>query len=1102
MPLDTACLRVLTNAELLTMVAMNVQCIAAFAHMRCVSHGFKVQADYAISHTFYPAAFLSFYFSNAELARDVLRSCSVIVSGMAVLRWMRFPALDPTTSKAVLYVRSDGALQLADFLASEGYLCPDEDSFIMRVLSGRLQLYSSSITFDVFRKGRTALTVIVASHSVFHSFLLQSTTLLLNGITADLVFSLQPLQTFQHKRGMMLTLQNESMAAIRAPYADLGLTLFPQRSAESADCVNGLLRRQRAFGDRECWIRVSDAGPAGNQPFTARLGRNGWTLTLMKEVMFPANLANRSTLATGPSRVRMCVEVVHDAPLHHAYTATPVFRAFVTRVLAKVQSVLDGEPGLRLTRESGVAISVWDDEIDYMKEMFDIGEPVVYYDPDKAVRVNSAEIFDHMDRLLGTDDIAIEIFRHFDSPVDAVRLGRASSLTASAYRRSYSILLSPRALLARFFPRPRQALSLFELTRTIAGGPAVLYYMQNRRVSLQLHLTLFVTADFALGICGYLQRCGYSSTNSDIFYASIIAHCAAPLRLGVDSHSVPIVDSLDWTAHLGHSPVTIRVTASIGTALYTILNQPTTLGMCGLTHCGFFALYPHMSLVTRRGVITNFDLWLNTAFLDRLEGMGLGRSVEFLPSRVEALGLDVLGDRVFGDSWTWLVPHRNGVQTVPQSMSTTTWSVDGYLEPFVVSLVDNIVHDTVFGFRMAASLISSPLLTHTYVMSKPVAAWIAPVLRGMELAVIRDSAVVFNDDGVNVCSWDHELTRVLSGVYIPHATLEMDGPFAMVYIPPPVQRRLKTLRDTELALQHPNLNIEKFSYHEPETDPGTAIQGSWSMDGLLEWGFNFVGQLSAHHTFLGCEIAVAMHLTAILIKDQPRKGKGPVTAADVLHAKAKISVAVPLEVVTSQEADARILHSQFTVLQGIEHSNMAKFAVSTSKSGTFVYQGQHTLRMTGVSECLFRTEAPFEEFSYPLGNSSDFDVVRAALPVEAKKGLHVVPFPTVDQLGNTVTGGNVPELFKPGSWVDLACTMKVWDNRNLRRPGSTRPATRCYTVVVEGMQFLCEGTLEEGALRTHPIPTKGKRKFAAIAAEESGREDSANKHRTDMDVVQ
>ncbi|KZW00056.1 hypothetical protein EXIGLDRAFT_697118 [Exidia glandulosa HHB12029] len=75
----------------------------------------------------------------------------------------------------------------------------------------------------------------------------------------------------------------------------------------------------------------------------------------------------------------------------------------------------------------------------------------------------------------------------------------------------------------------------------------------------------------------------------------------------------------------------------------------------------------------------------------------------------------------------------------------------GYLEPFVVSLVDNIVHNTVFGFRMAASSILSPLLTHMYVTSKLVAAWITFVLRGMEHAVIRDSAVVFNNAGVNIC---------------------------------------------------------------------------------------------------------------------------------------------------------------------------------------------------------------------------------------------------------------------------------------------------------------------------------------------------------------
>lgn len=87
--------------------------------MHCVSHCFKLQANYATGPTF---CLPSFYLSDVEITLDVLRTWPVIMSGMAVFCWMWFPALDPLTSKAVLSLRSNEALQLMDFLASGGYV--------------------------------------------------------------------------------------------------------------------------------------------------------------------------------------------------------------------------------------------------------------------------------------------------------------------------------------------------------------------------------------------------------------------------------------------------------------------------------------------------------------------------------------------------------------------------------------------------------------------------------------------------------------------------------------------------------------------------------------------------------------------------------------------------------------------------------------------------------------------------------------------------------------------------------------------------------------------------------------------------------------------
>ncbi|EJD34160.1 hypothetical protein AURDEDRAFT_176786 [Auricularia subglabra TFB-10046 SS5] len=296
-------------------------------------------------------------------------------------------------------------------------------------------------------------------------------------------------------------------------------------------------------------------------------------------------------------------------------------------------------------------------------------------------------------------------------------------------------------------------------------------------------------------------------------------------------------------------------------------------------------------------------------------------------------------------------------------------------------------------------------------------------------------------------------------------------------IPAAVTKRLNELMLDPLAIQNPNFAAEDLDYHEPPSIglPGGATRGSWSYDGVV-FEFRLVGQISGHQTFLGD------YGDLFFTRDRSRK---VVTAefalADVTKAKRKVTLAIPH--VSSEDSHHQVLRRQFEHLQDIENENLREFrSETTTKKTSFVVKTDTHWRASTLSDNIF---VIYESLQVDLPSAAGFDPkgIVSKLPGDVRDKMQVMPFEFVGPDGQAVDHAAADATFRPGTWVDLACSLTVWSSRrqtNDARFGSPTGIARSYQIRIDGMQKLSGGRLREGPLRTEPAPRLTKRKFSAV----------------------
>ncbi|EJD40100.1 hypothetical protein AURDEDRAFT_170874 [Auricularia subglabra TFB-10046 SS5] len=294
----------------------------------------------------------------------------------------------------------------------------------------------------------------------------------------------------------------------------------------------------------------------------------------------------------------------------------------------------------------------------------------------------------------------------------------------------------------------------------------------------------------------------------------------------------------------------------------------------------------------------------------------------------------------------------------------------------------------------------------------------------------------------------------------------------MLNIPQEVARRLEELESCDPSIQNPNFSVDDLTYHEPDLLPGQfgAREGSWTDDGEI-FEFGLVGQISAHGTYLGDYGDMF----------QRNPGATTFTCNEVGRAKWKLSLAVPHD--DTAGGPHRILRHQFESLQAVEEANFEECTAGDKgvlKTQGFVFNGETYWRASAFSENIFLLHddgtAETEDFA-----SYDKEGIIARLPIEKRKAIRVQPVEYFTSTAEVVPRNRVDNLFRPGTWVEVSCKLRVWASpaRDRQNQPQRSPA-RSYQIVFDAVQHLAEGRLKEGPVKTPPRKPTVKRKFKPI----------------------
>ncbi|EJD52691.1 hypothetical protein AURDEDRAFT_158423 [Auricularia subglabra TFB-10046 SS5] len=291
----------------------------------------------------------------------------------------------------------------------------------------------------------------------------------------------------------------------------------------------------------------------------------------------------------------------------------------------------------------------------------------------------------------------------------------------------------------------------------------------------------------------------------------------------------------------------------------------------------------------------------------------------------------------------------------------------------------------------------------------------------------------------------------------------------MSVIPEIILARLESLATNEDAIQHPQFAASQLTFHQPLASDRDSF-GSWSVEGFM-YEFRLIGQLSAHQTFVGPYGDMHYH-------KQKERYAGPWRSQDVMRAKRKLSIALPLP--TSDSQGAKVLSRQYKHLDEIQMLNFKEavdgFAVRSRVKSSFAIRTGDQWRVSAVSDNIFHPAGgSAKEDRVPFDGAHDPEEIISRIKGLDLTGLTVEDLPAFDDAGKAVPSHLLCTTFRPGYWVELYCKLRVWTNST---PGEH---TRSYHVVTDAVQLLAKGSLREGTVTSQPLlPPRNKRKFEAV----------------------
>ncbi|EJD49286.1 hypothetical protein AURDEDRAFT_161783 [Auricularia subglabra TFB-10046 SS5] len=310
-------------------------------------------------------------------------------------------------------------------------------------------------------------------------------------------------------------------------------------------------------------------------------------------------------------------------------------------------------------------------------------------------------------------------------------------------------------------------------------------------------------------------------------------------------------------------------------------------------------------------------------------------------------------------------------------------------------------------------------------------------------------------------------------------------------IPNIVRHRLRDLIQDTTSLQAPNFASEDLVYHEPQRDQHEPMTGVWSMNDAV-FGFSLVGQVSAHHTFLG-EYGDLVHTVALAACLDTHFAQ--LSFADPTHiafnallrAKWKVTLALPNT--TDGTPEGAALQRQAEVLQQIEDQSCLASPLKggTVKGASFVYRSRDRVRASVYSENIYRHALVLRNEEIEASKWSDSRQIFRAMVDERKATLAVRPLDLYTTAGDPIPMADAAANLSPGTWVELRCTLRMWDNSSVptrrTRTGDyeRRANVRSFQIGFDSAQVLCAGRLTERPRTTMPSRPAVKRPFCSLA---------------------
>ncbi|EJD51632.1 hypothetical protein AURDEDRAFT_159367 [Auricularia subglabra TFB-10046 SS5] len=293
-------------------------------------------------------------------------------------------------------------------------------------------------------------------------------------------------------------------------------------------------------------------------------------------------------------------------------------------------------------------------------------------------------------------------------------------------------------------------------------------------------------------------------------------------------------------------------------------------------------------------------------------------------------------------------------------------------------------------------------------------------------------------------------------------------------IPNIVRHRLRDLIQDTTSLQAPNFASEDLVYHEPQRDQHEPMTGVWSMNDAV-FGFSLIGQVSAHHTFLG------EYGDLLSFADPARVGFNA-----LLRAKWKVTLALPNTTDGTPEGVA--LQRQAEVLQQIEDQSCLASPLrgGTVKGASFVYRSRDRVRASVYSENIYRHALVLRNEEIEASKWSDSRQIFRAMVDERKATLAVHPLELFTTAGDPIPMADAAAKLSPGTWVELRCTLRMWDNSSVptrrTRTGDyeRRASVRSFQIGFDSAQVLCTGRLTERPRTTMPSRPALKRPFCSL----------------------